>query len=151
MGFTSARPSAPCSIAASESCAHTTPCRVPSGTIIDGDSRVLLNIAVLPNKEATTVYQELLLPALQLWGFPDQLNTDQGNEWCVDPAVAHAAPLTLAMPTARRVLCIFVCFYIWYLNGRAQPGRRMPHKIVPSTSNTRAERFNFEPNMRGAQ
>ena len=84
------------------------------GFVIDGDSRMVLHAAVLPDKTACRVYEELFRPAVAAWGFPDQLNTDQGEEWR---------------------LCVFVCFFVWWAAGRASPAGRLPHKIVPSTSN----------------
>jgi hypothetical protein len=84
------------------------------GFVIDGDSRMVLHAAVLPDKTACRVYEELFRPAVAAWGFPDQLNTDQGEEWR---------------------LCVFVCFFVWWASGRASPAGRLPHKIVPSTSN----------------
>ena len=90
------------------------------GFVIDGDSRMVLHAAVLPDKTACRVYEELFRPAVAAWGFPDQLNTDQGEEWR---------------------LCVFVCFFVWWAAGRATPAGRLPHKIVPSTSNVRAGAF----------
>lgn len=84
------------------------------GFIIDGDSRMVLHATVMPDKTALRVYEELLRPALSLWAFPDQLVTDQGEEWR---------------------LCIFVCFFVWWVSGRATPTGRVPHKVVPSTAN----------------
>ena len=84
------------------------------GFIIDGDSRMVLHATVMPDKSALRVYEELLRPALSLWAFPDQLVTDQGEEWR---------------------LCIFVCFFVWWVSGRATPTGRIPHKVVPSTAN----------------
>ena len=86
------------------------------GFIMDGDSRMVVHAAVLTDKSAVRVYEELLRPAVQHWGFPDQLLTDQGEEWR---------------------LCIFVCFFIWWASGRASPTARLPHKVVPSTANVR--------------
>ena len=65
------------------------------GFIIDGDSRMVLHATVMPDKTALRVYEELLRPALSLWAFPDQLVTDQGEEWR---------------------LCIFVCFFVWWVS-----------------------------------
>ena len=84
------------------------------GFIIDGDSRMVIHATVMPDKSAPRVYEELLRPALSLWAFPDQLVTDQGEEWR---------------------LCIFVCFFVWWVTGRATPTGRIPHKVVPSTAN----------------
>ena len=90
------------------------------GFVIDGDSRMVLHAAVLPDKTACRVYEELFRPAVAAWGFPDQLNTDQGEEWR---------------------LCVFVCFFVWWAAGRASPAGRLPHKIVPSTSNVCCRRL----------
>lgn len=72
------------------------------GFVIDGDSRMVLHAAVLPDKTACRVYEELFRPAVATWGFPDQLNTDQGEEWR---------------------LCEFVCFFLFggRLGARLQP------------------------------
>lgn len=43
------------------------------GFVIDGDSRMVLHAAVLPDKTACRVYEELFRPAVAAWGFPDQL------------------------------------------------------------------------------
>ena len=94
------------------------------GFVIDGDSRMVLHAAVLPDKTACRVYEELFRPAVAAWGFPDQLNTDQGEEWR---------------------LCVFVCFFVWWAAGRASPAGRLPHKIVPSTSNVCCRRLAFFP------
>ena len=94
------------------------------GFVIDGDSRMVLHAAVLPDKTACRVYEELFRPAVAAWGFPDQLNTDQGEEWR---------------------LCLFVCFFVWRAAGRASPAGRLPHKIVPSTSNVCCRRLAFFP------
>lgn len=83
--------------------------------IIDGDSRMCLSLVALTNKLTLTVYNEVFLPFVRAWGFPDQLVTDQGPEF-------H--------------LAAFACHAVKGLTGFS--ATRAPHKCTKSTSNVRS-------------
>ena len=95
--------------------------------IIDGDSRMVLSLVAMQTKSAYWVYKLVLLPFLYIWGFPDQLVTDHGEEWC---------------------LSAFVCLFVQSLTGWARRAGRLAARATTSTRNQRVERFNRDLNVR---
>tara|TARA_B110001452_G_C15236665_1_gene428177 strand:- start:1489 stop:2814 length:1326 start_codon:yes stop_codon:yes gene_type:complete len=97
----------------------------------DGHSRRILSLVCLTDLLAITVYTEVFLAAVMVYGFlPDATISDKGSE---------------------NLIFSFVCHHLRILhtlsNGVAQHLQRAAHRFVPSTRN-KIERFWHEVNLR---